>query len=357
MRKSMFLMHCFLLSLLFCASPVYSADNENKYDELIKQVKVLAEELVSAGYSAGDGYQETWIRDFNTFMALSCSVNDHAVIKSCLINFLKLQYNDDQIVDGYAPVNKVEEYNCYYHFTNVPELAAHKNTVETDQETSLLQAVKKYIQRTDDHSILNEIIDGKKVIDRLENALFFLYSERYGLIWGGTTVDWGDVQPEDERGVVLNKNSHLSIDIYDNAMLLMAIEDYVSLVKKNKGRAKYWKAKALRKNIRKHLWDNDKKKFKPHIYLVDSPFLESFNEDEIYYHGGTAVAIQAGILTKKEVLHSYNRMKENQIQANASSIGLSIFSAYPKGYFKHPFLQNPILTKMEAIGHGLVRGW
>ncbi len=56
--------------------------------------------------------------------------------------------------------------------------------------------------------------------------------------------------------------------------------------------------------MRKHLWDPDRRKFRPHIYLEGSPFPGTFDEAAVYYHGGTAVAIEAGLLTREEIAES-----------------------------------------------------
>src|SRR5690606_29594686 len=114
--------------------------------------------------------------------------------------------------------------------------------------------------------------------------------KKYGLLWGATTADWGDVQPEHPWGVELDENSHLAIDIYDNAMFLVAIDNYLELEPSD---ARKWQKtrKKIAKNTMKHLWDKEKQKFIPHIYLDGSPFPESFNEDVVYYHGGTTIAI------------------------------------------------------------------
>lgn len=58
--------------------------------------------------------------------------------------------------------------------------------------------------------------------------------------------------------------------------------------------------KQLITNIRKHLWDSQRQKFIPHIYLNGSPFPETFDENQVYYHGGTAVAILPVCLQKKK---------------------------------------------------------
>ncbi|HEY1790425.1 MAG TPA: hypothetical protein VGJ73_19920, partial [Verrucomicrobiae bacterium] len=94
-------------------------------------------------------------------------------------------------------------------------------------------------------------------------------------------------------------------------------------------------------NARQHLWDTSNRKFIPHLYLDGSPFPKDFNEQAIYYHGGTAVAIEAGLLTRDEVAGAFQRMEANVRAANASSIGLTMYPPYPDGYFKNPQLTKP----------------
>jgi hypothetical protein len=180
------------------------------------------------------------------------------------------------------------------------------------------------------------------VIERLEAALRYLLEHRYdaehGLLWGATTADWGDVQPEHPWGVKLDESSHRTLDIYDNAMFIIAVKDYLELIGPRAPQAAEWKAIVVRfkANTRKHLWDAARHKFRPHIYLEDSPFPKDFDEDRIYYHGGTAVAIEAGLLSDDEILATLGDMINNVRFAGAASIGLTVYPVYPEGYFKNP---------------------
>ncbi|TDQ08130.1 glucosidase family protein [Pedobacter metabolipauper] len=310
--------------------------------QMADTVKAKAEKLIKSGFTAGDGYAEVWIRDLNTFMDLACAVNDQLVIKRHLIRFFQFQQPDGGILDGYVPTpgDAGVGYN-YYHSALAPGYSGHKNTVETDQESSLVQSIAKYIRNTGDRSILTDTVASVTVQKRLEQAMNFLlkkrFDEKHGLLWGATTVDWGDVQPEHNWGVEINEDTHRAIDIYDNAMFLIAINDYLSIADIPKKEREYWLSvhKNLEMNIRKFLWDPEHKKFRPHIYLSGSPFPSTFNESEVHYHGGTAVAIEAGILSRKEVKTVYQQMQNNVKQAKASSIGLTIYPVYPQGFFKN----------------------
>ena len=92
----------------------------------------------------------------------------------------------------------------------------------------------------------------------------------------------------------------------------------------------------FKRDIRKHLWDAARQKFVPHVYLHGSPFPKEFDEAAVYYHGGTAVAIEAGILTQDEIVRALGTMIENVRKAGASSIGLTMYPPYPKGAFQNP---------------------
>lgn len=314
---------------------------EIKKDSALKQVKAKALEIVKNGFNAGDGYGEVWIRDYNTFITLSAQVHNPEVLKENLKVFFRLQGKDGNIVDGFIPIEKAKKSTIGYDYIYTdlePSYAGHKNSVETDQETSLVQAIYKYMSLSHDKAFLHEKIGGKSVADRLEQSMEFLmkhrFNKKYGLIWGATTADWGDVQPEHEWGVYLTKDTHYAIDIYDNAMFLIALDNFMAMLPAKKTR---WKSvrEAIAKNTMKYLWDEKNNKFIPHIYLNGSPFPQNFNENEIYYHGGTAVAIEANLLSKKQIKISLDKMVENVKKSGAGSIGLTLYPTYPEGAFKN----------------------
>lgn len=310
-------------------------------DIRLPAVKEKAVELIKSGFTAGDGYGEVWIRDYNTFITLASTVHDPEATKENLRVFFRLQGKDGNIVDGFIPREKAEksEGGYQYIYTDLGlNYAGHKNTVETDQESSLIQAVYKYIQATGDTAFLDESIAGTSVQKRLALALDFLmkhrYNKQYGLLWGATTADWGDVQPEHPWGVVLDESSHLAIDIYDNAMFLVAIDNYLELNPKD---SRKWQKirKTIATNAMKYLWDEQRQKFIPHIYLDKSPFPDTFDENEIYYHGGTAIAIEANLLSKEQAKASFDKMIENVKKSGAPSVGLTLYPTYPEGSFQN----------------------
>ena len=96
-------------------------------------------------------------------------------------------------------------------------------------------------------------------------------------------------------------------------------------------------AESIRQNVRKRLWDAKRTKFRPHVYLDrGSPFPAGFDEDRIHYHGGTTVAMEAGLLSAREVGVVLEQMRANRQAVGAGSIGLTIHPVYPEGLSRNP---------------------
>ncbi len=266
------------------------------------QVQEKALEVVKTGFNAGDGYGEVWIRDYNTFIELSAKVFDAKELEENLMVFFRLQGEDGNIIDGFIPKEKAIETEGGYKYicTNLePNYCGHKNTVETDHESSLVQAVYKYIKKTGNTDFLNQKVGIITVTNRIEMAMQFLldhrWSDKFGLIYGATTADWGDVQHTHPWGVYITDDTKYCVDIYDNAMMLIALDNMMELIPETK--AKWQKIRDdIARNTMRVLWDEKNQKFIPHVYLDGSPYPDDFDENEIYYHGGTAIAIEAGLL-------------------------------------------------------------
>ncbi len=332
-----------VLGITCCTSKSTQPDlkDQIRNNEYFTFTKAKALDIVKTGFNAGDGYGEVWIRDYNTFIELSAEVYPQETLKENLRVFFRLQGDDGNIIDGFIPKEKAKasEGGYDYIFTDLePSYAGHKNTVETDHETSLVQAVYKYVKKTGDTTFLKEKIGDKTVAQRLEWSMDFLLNERwsdqYGLIYGATTADWGDVQHSHPWGVYITDDTKFCLDIYDNAMLVIALNNLMELVPEAKTK---WEpiCDGIAKNTMKYLWDEQNQKFIPHVYLDGSPFPADFDENQIYYHGGTATAIEAGLLSKEQIKVSLNKMVENVKASGAGSIGLTMYPPYPEGSFEN----------------------
>ena len=111
-------------------------------------------------------------------------------------------------------------------------------------------------------------------------------------------------------------------------MFVIAMRDMAMLDPDGAAR---WRAlgDGVARNARRRLWDARRRKFTPHLYLEGSPFRAGFDEARTWYHGGTIVAIQAGLLTRAEIARAYRTMRANVRAAGAPSIGLTLYPPYP----------------------------
>ena len=147
-----------ILSLLFSVIACHSGCNNKRNNELRDKInkdeyfaftKQKALEIMKTGFNAGDGYREVWIRDYNTFIELSSRVFPASELKENLLVFFRMQGEDGNIIDGFTPIVQVGNVQYDFIYSDLePRYAGHKNTVETDQESSLIQAVYKYIMIT-----------------------------------------------------------------------------------------------------------------------------------------------------------------------------------------------------------------
>ncbi len=352
MKRALILLISAAAALMAHAAPAQKNNDADlakqiRGDQSLRQVHQMALDLLKTGLNAGAGYKQVWIRDLNTFIEVSLEVNPRGALRDALLTFFKLQGPEGDIPDGYRALNPAQTEKPYRVTPLAPGMTSYKNTVEVDQETSLVQAVYKYVTITSDRTILDEQIDGRTVRDRLGFALEYLLTERFdaqhGLIWSATRADWGDVQPETNPGVLLDSHSHRSLSVYDNAMLVVAVNDFLELLGSGAPQSARWikTRDQLKHNIRKFLWDSKNQKFIPHVYLAGSPFPADFDENAITYHGATAVAIEAGVLTPKEIAHTLEHMDADVRDAHAATIGLTMYPPYPLGYFKNPGMTKP----------------
>lgn len=323
------------------------------------QSKVLsmARALLTDNFNAGGIYPQVWIRDSATFIDVACDVNDQAVIAEILETFLGYQKSTGEVPDGYIPgASFLADDATPFLVCDGSGQIACKNTCASDQETSLVQAVRTYVDYFGDWSFLMDKVTAQStgvsmtVVDRLDAALEWIRRENTdevtGLLWGTTTMDWGDCQPDDffpghhdfDCRMRNASFSHLAIDAYDNAMFVRAARDLeylyagVGLAKS----ASRWgeRADAISAQVNALMWDEATSHYIPHLYLDGSPFPPEFDEDSLFAMGGTACAALAGMLSPEQVLASYNFMKSNVAGAAADggdmTIGITIYPPYPK---------------------------
>lgn len=341
MKKNLSLISLLFVLLVACSKPTGKQllARQILADTTFQQVDSMARATIRSGFNAGSGYSQIWARDMNTFIETACEVSDTQQLRQAILLFFALQQPNNEMIDGYV---LKEDFTWYddtpYYSDAAPGHVAFKNTVETDQESSLIHIVGKYVEKTGDTSILEEVVAGKTVRERMGLMVDYLmkerYNEQYGLLYGAMTADWGDVQPFDDFGCDMNELSFPAIDVYDNAMFIIAL-DYLAKLSGDSPESNRWKTlrTKIADNVRKHLWDEKHQKFIPHIYPDKSPIPEGFDESLIHYHGGTAIAIEAGLLSPEEIKTVNAQMVENVRLSGMPSIGLTLYPVYPDNFF------------------------
>ncbi len=121
-----------LMMVMACTATVNKMTNKEIPEKIAKDknfqfVKYKALEVMKAGFDAGDGYLEVWIRDYNTLIELAAKIFKKEILKENLLVFFRLQGNDGNILDGY-------------------KLAENLARVETDFSSSKLEP--QYIHRS-----------------------------------------------------------------------------------------------------------------------------------------------------------------------------------------------------------------
>ncbi|MDD4248671.1 MAG: trehalase family glycosidase [Methanosarcina sp.] len=278
------------------------------------------------GFYAGSGYPQIWVRDSATVIQTGRYLFPETFFSSWIEAFCENQMENGSIPDYISPYG------------------SDKNTVETDQEASLVHSAYLYYKMTGNTSWLEKTVRGERIIDRLDDSLMWVltnrYNNNYGLISGAYTADWGDVQFEDTPGTHVSEKTHWTCDIYDNSFFFQACNE-LSLMQtdlEENERAIFWAdtAHSIKENVNKYLWQQKKGYYKMHVRI--SPVNLDFNEEEMFPMGGNVIAIQSGLANHTQAEQIFEIARERKIQVNSSTIGCVLIPAYPSSFFANTIM-------------------
>lgn len=279
------------------------------------------------GFVAGGGYPQLWARDSVTVLQGARWFFAKPALSDWIELHLGHQGADGNIRDW---VNAKGD--------------ADKNTVETDQETSLVSGAATYVKASGDRAWLGKEINNIKVLDRLEHALDYVWEQKRdadsGLLKGAHTIDWGDVQlggdPQD--AIYADDKTIWTVDIYDQAMFVLAAHDLAWLCQQNKEPqcTQQWQQRAdyIAQQTRTTLWQPDKGYFRMHRHLT--PYQHPFNEDDMFPMGGNAVALEAGLATPDMAASIIRTALDRQTAYSFTTVGAGPLPPYPDNYYAHP---------------------
>jgi hypothetical protein len=322
------------------AGPAYFQTGDDELNTLYKLIRLtLDENLVSfggrvgpvTGFSAGTDYPQIWLRDANTIIPASRLFFDRAALASWLEEHLRFQKEDGSLFDWLDSRG-----------------GRGKNTVETDQECSAVQAARQVCDILDP-SWLDTDIGGTTLIERLSRALTWVWENRRdagtGLITGAHTADWGDVDilDADEAATDVDGRTHWTVDIYDQAMFCAAAGDLARLLEwaGREEEAAGWatRRKAVRSKTNGLLWMEDRGYYRVHLHL--DGLSHDFDEDDIFPMGGNAAALLSGLPDPGRAARIIETALARQTRYRVSTISGTPLPPYPRGTFRHPLMDHP----------------
>ena len=286
------------------------------------------------GFSAGAGYPQIWVRDANTIIPASRYFYPASYMHSWLDELLSYQRPDGSLPDWFDSRGVTD-----------------KNTVETDQEASAVQAGRQVYELLGPEWVGHDI-QGVPACARMESALEYVLKDRFdtehGLIKGAHTADWGDVEMEDadQSAIYAGETTRWTADIYDQSMFYQAARDLAHgfEVAAPREKANLWleRAERVRRNADKWLWQKDKGFYRVHIHA--GPWQHDLDESSIFAMGGNSQAMISGLAggpgegkRSRIIEQALSRQKEFGV----STISGSLLPPYPKGFFRHPALDEP----------------
>jgi hypothetical protein len=283
------------------------------------------------GFTAGAGYPQVWLRDAATIIPASRYYYPESFLTSWLEEHLAYQKPDGSLEDWIDGQGRSD-----------------KNTVETDQEASAVQSAYQ-VFLLKGTAWLEKRVAGEAILDRLENAVAYLFENRFdlkhGLITGAHTADWGDVDPEDpdQKAIYVDERTRWTADIYDQSMgyeaCLRLASMFAALGQREKADSWQKKAASLREAADRYLWQEEKGFYRVHIHL--DPFPHDFDEDDMFAMGGNTQAIIAGLANGEKAERIIGTALERQGSFRLSTVSGSLLPPYPAGFFLHPAMDEP----------------
>jgi hypothetical protein len=287
------------------------------------------------GFSPGSTYPQVWVRDTATFVAYARRFYPIQTLARSVELFLEHQGADGEVVDWVDVLGETG-----------------KNTVETDQESSLVLAA--YETGRENPQWFLKKIKGITVPGRLETALEWVWKNKripgHHLIYSGFTADWGDIENTypDQRATKLSDRSTLVFSIYTQAKYIQAIDCLIKIFKQlnsseQKERMQKWTERllALKSQSKKLLYLEDKGYFIAHIVPTDPKGKYYRMEKEMLAVGGNAEAIIAGLMDHSQVKRFLQVFEQRRKKYGLQTVSFTLIPPYPRGFFPHPLLTNP----------------
>jgi hypothetical protein len=282
------------------------------------------------GFAAGTTYPQVWIRDTATMLGYARFFYPLTDLQGIVDRFFRTQGARGEIQDWVDTVGRCD-----------------KNTVESDQESSLVLAAWELA--LSDPAWLGGAVAGMLRLDRLDLALEWVWKNRLdrdrGLIWSGFTADWGDVERSypDQRSIKLSDRSRRTFSTYAQALFIRAAQR-LALMADRLGdgiMAGKWRqrGKSLAAECRRRLYLPDKGYFL--VHRLDGDEAPYRWERNILAVGGNAEAMRAGLMSRDETAGFLRELAKRRARYGLRSVSFTLLPPFPEGFFPHPALRSP----------------
>ncbi len=282
------------------------------------------------GFAAGSDYPQLWVRDFATMLPYARFFYPPGEMGAVVDRFFLAQTPSGEVQDWVDAIGRCD-----------------KNTVESDQESSLVLAAWQVA--LGDPAWLNGSVAGTSRLQRLDEALEWLWRERRdpgrGLIWSGLTADWGDVERSyaDPRAVKLSDRSRRTFSVYAQSLFVQAARKLSRMAGRlgDETMAGKWQAreKAVAAECRRQLFLANEGYFV--IHRVEDGEELFLREKGILAVGGNAEAMRAGLMTHGEIARFLRVLEKRRRELGLRTVSFTLLPPYPEGFFPHPLLRVP----------------
>lgn len=223
------------------------------------------------------------------------------------------------------------------------EIAGAKMLVVSDEESSVITMAYIAVKAGAGPEWLKQQQAGKPRIQRLNEAMDWLFAKRFDqsvrLIKRGNTTDWGDVAVGvgHSSGEYAKEPAEWTASIYDQAWAYRALQQLAemnTLVGQGDiAEHQRVRARLLRQSSAERLWQADRGYFRTRILLP--PLMAEFDEDRIV-SVANGIAVYAGLADPSEIKPIFSNLERARIEAKAPKPGLTLWPAYPLGFFDYP---------------------
>ncbi|MEW5961263.1 MAG: trehalase family glycosidase, partial [Chloroflexota bacterium] len=286
------------------------------------------------GFRPGKVYPEMYVRDIAWGMETAQYYYPDEYLREPIEAYLRRQYTansrsldgDFGVAAGAGAIGGII----------TPAGRSNKQTITTDEETSLIHAAYLYYNMAYDTDWLQQPINGLPLIERLNLAADWLYAKRLDrgsqLLWRGHTTDWGDVKFEKGPGYTDYNpaQDHLTASIYDQALAYMALVELAKMnaAVGNTARTDQWQrqAEALKAQTNTRLWQPDRGFYLTHLHVT--PLEHNFDESAMVSISN-ALAVYAGLTDFRQSQAIFQSLEAARLAVDAKKPGLSLYPYYP----------------------------